>query len=214
MPLAGGKALPALESYALPVNVYKVPLRGSQLQRRRFTGTSAGTTRTVPPRPGWNTSTGAFMANGVLYKLNTNGVMTKMTFDGTNYGTASVVSASDALTYQSYWHSEVKKITGIFYDNGLVYYTKSGSQALFRRGFEVEDDVVGQLRFYSRSSVKWANTRGVWVSGRKLYFATTSGSLYSATWSRASHNIVPGTVTRVAGAGTGWASRVIFPFGG
>ena len=214
LPLDGGKSLPAPQSYALPVDVYKVALTSSQMQRRRFTGTSAGAATTVTPRPGWNTSTGAFMVGGVLYKLNTNGLISRMTFDGTTFGSATVMSTSDALSFQTDWHNDVKNITGVFYDNGFVYYTKAGTQALFRRGFEAEDDVVGQQRFYTRSSVKWANTRGVWVAGGKLYFATSSGSLYSATWSPAAHNLVPGTLSRVVGAGTGWASRVMFPFGG
>lgn len=215
LPLAGGEALPQPQSYGLPVDVFRVAPGSSQLQRRSFTGASAGTATTVPPRPGWNTSTGAFMVHGVLYKLNANGLVARMTFDGSTYGPASVVSTSDALVTQTDWHNDVKKITGVFYDNGFVYYTKSGAQALFRRGFESEDDVVGQQRFYTRTStVKWANTRGVFVAGNKLYFATVGGSLYSVTWNRAGHNVVAGTLSRVAGAGTGWASRVLFPFGG
>ena len=59
----------------------------TQLQKRSFTGTTAGTAANVPTGPGWGTSTGAFMVNGVLYKLNTDGSLSKMTFDGTNYGT-------------------------------------------------------------------------------------------------------------------------------
>jgi hypothetical protein len=182
LPLSGGKTLPQLQSNNLPVDIYKVASGATQLQKRNFTGTTADTAVNVPTGPGWNTSVGAFMVNGVLYKLNSDGTVSRMTFDGTNYGAATTVATADALTTQSDWHTDVKTITSIFYSNGFIYYTKSGTNALYRRAFEVEDDVVGQQRFSTtNSSINWANTRGAFVAGGKLFFATTSGSLYSAT---------------------------------
>ena len=210
LPLAGGAAARAA-GQQLPTDVYQVAPE-AQLQKRGFTGTTAGTAANVATGPGWSTSTGAFMANGVLYKVNSDGTVSKRSFDGTTYGTAAPVATADAIVFQTDWHTDAKTLTSLFYDNGRIYYTKSGTNALYRRGFEVEDDVVGQQRFSTTTgSINWSNVRGAFVAGGKLYYALTNGNLYSAGWSQATHNITS-TPTQVTGAGTGWASRAMFPF--
>ena len=77
-------------------SISKVATGGSQLQKTSFTGTTASTATNVPTGPGWGTSTGAFMVNGVLYKANSDGSLSKMTFDGTAYGAVSAVNTADA----------------------------------------------------------------------------------------------------------------------
>ena len=213
LPLSGGARLPQLQTNALPADLFRVSSGASTLTRRSFTGTSVGTSSNVPSGPGWGSSTGAFMANGVLYQAKTDGSFAKMTFDGTSYGPVSAVNTSDALVYQTDWHNDAKALTSLFYANGYLYYTKSGTNALYRRGFEVEDDVVGQQRFSTTTtSVNWSNARGAFVAGGKLYFANSNGNLYSATWNQSAHNITSGTVSQLTGAGTGWSARALFPF--
>ncbi len=73
LPLTGGKTLPPLAPTTLPVNIYRVASGASQLTSRTFNGTTAGTATNAPNGPGWSTSTGAFMVNGVLYKLSSDG---------------------------------------------------------------------------------------------------------------------------------------------
>ncbi len=211
LPLAGGGARPTVAASSLPADVYTVPTGGSALTRRAFSGTAVTGTSAVPTGPGWSSAAGAFMVNGVLYKANTDGSVTKQTFDGTAYGAAEPVSTSDALVYQSDWHTDVQTITTLFYAEGRIYYTKSGTNALYRRGFEIEDDVVGQQRFSTTTSgINWSSVRGAFVTGGKLYYATTGGQLYSATWNQAAHAPVAGTSVLLSGAGTGWASRAMF----
>ncbi len=213
LPLSGGARLPQLQTNELPANLYRVSSGASTLSRRSFTGTSVGTSSNVPSGPGWGSSTGAFMVNGVLYQAKTDGSFAKMTFDGTTYGSVSAVNTSDALVYQTDWHNDARTLTSLFYANGHIYYTKSGTNALYRRGFEVEDDVVGQQRFSTTTtSVNWSNARGAFVAGGKLYFANSNGNLYSATWNQSANNITSGTVSQLTGAGTGWSSRSLFPF--
>jgi hypothetical protein len=213
LPLNGGKSLPQLQTTTLPVDLYRVSSGASTLTRRSFTGTTVGTSSNVASGPGWTTAKGAFMVNGVLYKLNSDGTVSKMSFNGTSYGTAAAVSTSDALTYQSDWHTDVTTLTSIFYSGGFIYYTKSGVNALYRRAFEVEDDVVGQQRFSTTTtSINYANVRGAFVAGGKLYFASAAGNLWAATWTQASHNVVTGTAAIVSTAGTGWSAKVLFPF--
>ncbi len=214
LPLAGGSNLPQLQNTTLPVDIYKVMTGASQLQRRsNFDGSTAGAATNVPTGPGWGTSTGAFMVNGVLYKVNTDGSLSKMTFDGTSYGTASAVNTSDALAFQTDWHNDAKQLSSIFYSGGFIYYTKAGVNALYRRAFEVEDGVVGQQRFSTTTaSINWGNARGAFVAGGKIYNANAAGSLYSATWDQSAHAAVTGTNLAITGAGTGWNARAIFPY--
>ena len=211
LPLAGGKTLPPLQATTLPVDVYRVASGASQLIKRTFDGATAGTATNAPNGPGWSTSTGAFMVNGMLYKVSSDGSVAKMVFSGSSYGASSPVNTADALVFQTQWHTDAKTLTSIFYANGLIYYTKSGSNALYRRGFEVEDDVVGEQRFSTTTSgVDWSTVRGAFVVSNKLYYATTSGALFSATWNQAANAPVAGTVTQLTSAGTGWASRAMF----
>jgi PKD repeat protein len=212
LPLATGSTLPQLQTNTLPVDVYRVATAGSTLSKRNFTGTAVGTATNVATGPGWSTSTGAFMVNGVLYKTNTDGSLSRMTFNGTAYGTASAVNTADALVAQSDWHTDAKTITSLFYAEGRIYYTKSGVNALYRRGFEVESGVVGQQRFSTTTTgINWSNVRGAFVAGGKLYFANTNNQLSSATWDQTVHAPVAGTTVLLSGAGTGWTSRAMFP---
>jgi PKD repeat protein len=213
LPLAGGATLPQLQTNALPANLYRVASGASQLTRRSFTGTTATAAVNVPTGPGWGTSTGAFMVNGVLYKTNTDGSLSRMTFDGTNYGPATAVNTADALVTQTDWHNDAKTITSLFYAEGRIYYTLSGQNALFRRGFEIESGVVGQQRFSTTTTgVTWSAVRGAFVANGKLYYTNTAGLLFSATWNQAAHAPVAGTLVTLSAAGTGWASRALFPF--
>jgi PKD repeat protein len=218
LPLATGTKLPVLQTNTLPVTLYRVASGASQLTRRSFTGTTAGTAANVTPAgsaPAWSSSTGAFIVNGVLYTVSsTDGSLARRSFDGTTYGAAAPVTSSDALVVQADWHTDAKTITSIFYAGGFIYYTKSGTNALYRRAFEVEDGVVGQQRFSTTTAaINWTNVRGAFVVGNKLYFANTSGNLSSATWNQSTHNI-SGAVTQLSSAavGTGWSSRAMFPY--
>ena len=214
LPLAGGKTLPVLQPKTLPADVYQVVAGTAQLKRRSgFDGNTAAAPVNAPNGPGWGISTGAFMVNGVLYKVNSTGTLTQMTFNGATYGTGALVHTSDALVTQTEWHTDLKTLTSIFYSNGFVYYTKSGINTLYRRSFEVEDGVVGQQRFSATATgINLANVRGAFVASGKLYFATASGRLYQATWDQSVGTIVAGTVKQLVNAGLGWNSRALFPY--
>ncbi len=165
LPLEGGKRTPVVSPFTLPGDLYFVASGASQLVRRTHSGTALISSANAPNGPGWSTSVGAFMVNGILYKANSNGLLTKQTFDGTTYGTASPVNAADLLANQTDWHTDVKTITSLFYAGGNIYYTKSGTNALYRRGFETESDVVGQQRFSTTTSgINWSSVRGAFVA--------------------------------------------------
>lgn len=218
LPLATGKTLPVMSNPGLPTTVYSVSSGGSQLLRKEFDGTTATTPVNAPNGTvSWGSTVGAFVSNGVLYSAASNGQVTKRTFDGTSYGTASPVNASDALAVQTDWHNtDIPTMTSLFFYDGRIYFTRSGQSSLYSRGFETESDVVGQQRPTSGavSGISYSSIRGAFVANDKFYFANTSGQLFRADWSGRAP--VGGTAVQVSGPGIdgiNWASRSMFVLG-
>jgi hypothetical protein len=216
VPLSGGKTLPTIRSYALPASVYTVASGGSQLVRRSFSGTGVTATANAPAGPGWSTTVGAFMVNGVLYKATSSGVLTKQTFNGTTYGGASVVGEADKIIRQAVWHdTHVPSLTSLFYSNGRIYYTRSGQNVLYNRAFEVESGIVGQQVFTTAAptGITYSSVRGAFVAGGKFYYSDSTGRLFSASW----NGTAPSGSTRTQVSGPGkdsqkWASRAMFVY--
>jgi hypothetical protein len=213
LPLSGGKTLPTVSPYALPADVYTVAVGGSQLVRRTFDGTTATAASNAPTGPGWSTSVGAFMVNGNLYIARSDGTLTRQTFNGTSYGSPVKVATADALVPQTDWHgTDVPKLTSLFYSQGRIYFTRSGSTVLYTRAFEVEDDIVGQQRFSTAAptGISYSAMRGAFVAGGKLYFSNSTGQLFRADWNGSAP---VGSPVQVSGPGKdkqNWASRAMF----
>lgn len=215
LPLASGDALPPQQAAILPGDIYRVASGQAQLLRRGFDGNQVTSAADAPNGSGWGTSVGAFMINGELFTAYANRTLTRRTFDGTSYGPASTIDAADQLVYQDDWHiGDIPALTSLFYDRGWLYFTKSGSSSLFRRGFEPESGVVGQQLFSvpSPSGVSYASLRGAFVAGGRLYYATSNGSLNQADWG--DHGALAGTSTTLQPSGSGWASRAMFLYQG
>ncbi len=215
LPLASGEVLPPQEDHALPGDVFRVATGSDQLVRSEFDGTQVTTTANAPNGSGWGSTVGAFMVNGILYTAYSNGSITRRTFDGASYGPAVTVNAADQLVFQDDWHNgDVPTITSLFYHRGWIYFTKSGSSQLFRRGFEPESDVVGQQQFAvgSVAGVSYSSMRGAFVANGRLYFGSGDGTFAVADWS--GHGAVAGTSSTLSAAGSGWSSRAMFLYQG
>ncbi len=219
LPLSGGKTLPVIRSYPIPADIYTVASGGSQLVRRSFSGTGVTSKVNAPNGPGWSTTVGAFMVNGVLYKATSDGVLRKQTFNGTTYGPATVVETADLLRpegYQKVWHgTDVPSITSLFYSNGKIYFTRSGQSRLYNRAFEVESGIVGEQVFSTAApaGVSYYYMRGAFVAGGKFYYSNNNGQLFRASWSGTAP--VSWTSTQVSGPGKdtqNWASRAMFAY--
>lgn len=214
-PLGSGKKLSRPADATFPGVIYRVATGSSQLLRRDFDGAQVTAATNGPNGTGWGTAVGAFMIDGDLYTAYSNRTLTRRTFDGTTYGPETAVTTADQLVYQSDWHnSDVPSLTSLFYRHGWLYYTKSGSSQLFRRGFEPESGIVGQQVFSTPSvtGVSYSTVRGAFVADGQLWFASTNGTLNRADWG--THGAVSGTAQTVSSAGTGWSSRSMFLYQG
>ena len=195
--------------------------------------TAAGSDSTMTGNGGvsWSKSRGAFMAGNKLFYGYPDGGgnydLAWQTFDGSTFGPQTLLTApyhdpvwmnvatgsgptSPVQTYDgvlpNFYGSELKAVTGMFYWNGRLYYTKAnldkngnrttGIPGLFYRNFSVDSGIVGPTSTQVVSS-GFANAGGFMLNGGMLYMADrTTGNLLSMSFV----NGVPGTTqTPVSG---------------
>lgn len=213
---AAGASFPAYRTPTLPGTVYSGGFTG--LAGRSYDGTTAGAPQAAATGGiSWGSVRGAFMLNGWLYLAMSDGSFTRRTFDGTSYGAPVPVNTADLLVTDSAWHTDVRNLTGLFYDRGRIYYTTAGSSQLSYRYFNPEDDVVGAKKLTSSSVVNGfspAQVRGMFATGGQLYWATSDGNLRRMDWIQNAQSGVPsGTAQVVAGpalGGQSWAASSLF----
>jgi PKD repeat protein len=196
------------------------PANADDLRDVYFDGTTAQP-GTVAAGTGvdWSTARGAVMIDGSVYTGHADGSFVRRTFDGTSFGPAVPVDGSDRLVPLDNWHTDVSRITGLFFDRGRLYYTVAGSASLYYRGFTPQSDVVGALRYTASSGVPgidFSKVQGMFLAGGKLYFGSAlDGTLRRIDWS--ADGPVEGTATTVAGPaedGNDWRSRGMFLYTG
>jgi len=214
-----GVSFPAVNTPGLPNDLYVVAPSGSALSRRSYADGSVGASQAVSTG-GIDMSTvrGAFMLNGWLYLARSDGSFTKRTFDGTTYGTAVAVNTSDLITPLTDWRADIQASTGMFYDNGRIYFTRTGSTQLFYRYFTPQSDVVGAKRLVASNNVTgidFSQVRGMFGTGSRLYWATSNGVLHRIDWQQTGPSGVPvaGTAVNTSGPGIDanlWNSRALF----
>lgn len=211
-----GMKFAAIPTPRLPATVYAGS--GGGLTQRTFGGSGPGT-----PQPGptggldWTTVRGAFMLNGWLYVAHSNGEFTRRAFDGTSYGPKVAVSTHDRLVKLAGWRRDIKSMTGLFYDRGRIYFTRRGSSTLYYRYFNPQSDVVGAARLrVSRVSKSFnpASVRGMFTSGRHVYWSRADGALRRITWAQNHQSGYPrGSATVVSGPtvdGQSWLTTCLF----
>jgi hypothetical protein len=224
MPL-NGLVIPAVKTPTLPNDIYvggrQVPAPESTINRRSYSSGTVGPTTSVPNGGiDWNRVRGAFMLNGQLYVASSDGTFTRRTFTGSAYGAPVAVDTHDELTALTDWRNDIASSTGMFYDSGRIYFTRSGSNQLFYRYFTPQSDVVGAKRLVASGNVAgidFAQVRGMFTTGTALYWAKPDGSLNQITWQEGALSDVPvgGTASQVSGPGIDsnlWAARTLFLF--
>ncbi len=215
----GGTTFPGVRTPSLPNDVYTVK---TSIQRRPYTGSAFAAAQAVPSGGlVANNVRGAFMLNGYLYIAWSNGVFDRRTFDGTTYGAAEAVDTGSKLAAMTDWTSDISTMTGLFYDSGRLYFTKSGSATLNYRFFTPENKVVGAQRLTASANVSgidFTQVRGMFVTDGNLYWSTPSNDLRRLGWAQGAQSGRPvaGTATVVSSPavdGFNWASpRALFLF--
>jgi hypothetical protein len=234
-PFSGGNVVPAVHAGSLPGPVY---LAGSSvasgatadsLSSRSYDGSTAGPTTTLPAGGmSWSGVTGAFMLNGTLFYATSDNHFYQRTFDGSSYGPATAIDPYNDPTWDGVWSgvgtvnydglqpnfytaSELSKLTGIFYSNGSIYYTLSGSSKLYTRTFTPDSAVIGAVESTVPTTINFSTVSGMFTSGGYLYYATRAdGNLHRVAFSGGSPT---GTQTVVSGPGidgNNWTTNAMF----
>jgi PKD repeat protein len=190
---------------------------GDSAVRRSFTGTSAGAPVVVGSSGiEWSKARGAVLLDGNLYTAWADGHLYKRTFDGKSFGVAQDVNLNGLTQFSN----EMQQMTGMFYDNGRLYFTMAGSPTLHMRYFTTGSDVVGaglkDLQPFRVSDnvagIDWANVRGMFLAGNQLYWVNRStGTLNRIGWSNGAPLAGTGSVVSGPGIdGVDWRYRAMF----
>lgn len=192
-----------------------------QLSKRSFNGSVAGASIALPDGGvDWSDARGAFMVNGYIYMALSDGSFVRRSYNGTTLGAAEAVNAQDELVVLTAWQADAASATGMFYDNGRIYFTRSGSTSLYYRFLNLESGVVGAIRYTASGNVggiDFSKVKGMFLGGSKLYWATPNGDLHSIGWndgsSSASGSPQAGTDAVVSGPdldGNSWSAHALF----
>jgi PKD repeat protein len=213
-PTSGGKTLPAVNLGRLPGNVYSGGSAAQNyLRHRSFDGTTAGTVTTDDTGGiDWSSVRGAFMINNDLYTGSSDGTFSRRAYDGKTFGSATTIDAADQLTNETDWHNQVRSISGMFFANGRIYYTR-GTSSLYYRGFNSESGVVAALEGTASGNlpgVDWSTVGGMFAAGGKLYYVSTAdGKLRSLDFTGG----VPSGTPAVVDNGD-WRGQAVFLYAG
>ncbi|MGH3359759.1 MAG: PKD domain-containing protein, partial [Nocardioidaceae bacterium] len=174
------------------------------------------TTPVSSPGIDWSSVRGAAYLDGSLYTAWADGHLYKRSFDGTTFGAPQDVDLNGLTNFAS----EMQSMTGMFYENGRLYFTRAGSPKLEMRYFTVESDVVGaglrDLQPFTvannLSDLDWTRVRGMFLASDRLYWSDrTNGNLHRINWQNGAP--VAGTDVVVSGPGidgVDWRQRALF----
>lgn len=194
-PFDGGTTLPEDTVAQLPGKVYiAAPGTTSQpnkLVSRTVDGTTVGdeVTESVAGGMNWSDVRGTMLISNVLWYAKSDGRLYKRAFNGTSVGAEQLVNPyedpawdADEPTWKGrapdfYSSTRGGRTLGMFYDKdrGRMYYTRSGSSALYYRAFTPESGILGAEEVAVSSG--WSNVRGMFLSGDKLYYVAGNGTL-------------------------------------
>ena len=106
------------------------------------------------------------------------------------------------------WYTQLSTVTGMFYANGRIYYTRSGQNSLYWRWFSPDSGIIGGVEnTVTGGNITWSSTKGMFLDGGNLYVvSSTNGQLLKIGFV----NGAPTGTSTVADATTDWRGRALF----
>ncbi len=217
-PTAGGHAPAYQYPHPLGDDLYVVNANGDLKRSPAFTGNQPVApplaTPMSLPTPGGAVH-GAFMVGNTVYYGAVDNNLYKVSFDGTQFGTPSVVDTFGLNTYTGSNGNgfPVSKISGMGYASGRMYYTVANVSGLFYRYFETESSQVGSQRFPIPGTSSWGVVKGLTVasdsSGTYLFYSSGTKLYKNKLVNGVPSFLVPTNAPVVDGA-SDWTSAGLF----
>jgi PKD repeat protein len=173
----------------------------------------------------WTTVRNGVMVGRTLFYGQTDGMLYKRSFDGVSFGDPvavnpyidplwNTVETGSGPTGQTYvgvlptWYTQLSTVTGMFYANGRIYYTRSGQNSLYWRWFSPDSGIIGGVEnTVAGGNITWSSTRGMFVDGSTLYVvSSTNGQLLKIGFA----NGAPTGTSTVADTSLDWRGRAVF----
>ncbi|WP_313477351.1 PKD domain-containing protein [Microbacterium sp.] len=200
----------------------------SGLSRVWFTGEAVDEPVAAAPAGDidWSSVRGAVTIDGVLYYGTSDRELMRRTFDGETYGPATAVdpyndpywsdiNTGSGQTFRGTkpsFYNDIPSLAGLAYDSGRLYYTKTGSNKLWSRGFAPDSGVITQeVRDVGALAV--GGLGGIFFDedAQHLYFVTTAdGNLSVVPWVAGAASGAAAAVSGPAIDGVDWRGRALF----
>ncbi|MEX0754942.1 MAG: delta-60 repeat domain-containing protein [Actinomycetota bacterium] len=227
-PLAGGRSVPPSVVGTLPGQLYELRRSDGNMVRRSFDGSDLGSPSTVAPGVNWATARGSFEVSGVLYTGRDDGRLIARTFDGTSTGPAQTVELYDldsrdpASAFRipgtnlpvPRFDRHLMNATGMFFDQGRLYYTVAGEPRLYYRYFTPSSRIVGAVLHVADTSgangIDYGSLQGMTMADGQLFVVDAADRLASAPFT---NGVPDGPATPISGPGIDgidWTSRGLF----
>lgn len=166
----------------------------TSLTRVPFDGTTVGTPVAGDPRGiAWDDVNDAFLLGDTLFYASDDNYLYRRTYTETQTGPAErldpytdpewndVPTGSGSSTYGGrhpdlYRHLD--ELTGLFYADDRIYYTRQGRSSLYWRWFNADSGIVHPEVQTADGGLDWSDTAGMFLDGSTLYVVDgSSGDL-------------------------------------
>ncbi len=202
-PLIGGRTItPRNPPTASSGHLY-LSVGSGQLAKVPFTGSALGTATTVS-QPNYTGAGATWRVDDRIYWSRlVAGTPTGSRIDISLFNGGTIGVPWEASGYNDWYNPAL--LTGAFFLDGRLYYTRSGANNLYYRYFEIDGNYLGATEFaLPTTGVTWSAVRGMaWVNGRIVHGAT-DGSLRAVPFdpSAAPAPVVNGAGATVIATGT------------
>jgi PKD repeat protein len=173
----------------------------------------------------WTNVRNAVMVGHTLFYGQTDNFLYKRSFNGVTFGdpvqvnpyidplwnTVQTGSGPVGQTYAGVlptWYTQLPTVTGMFYANGRIYYTRSGVNSLFWRWFSPDSGIIGGIEnTVTGGNITWTNTKGMFIDGSTLYVvSSTNGQLLKIPFLSGA----PSGTSSVANTTLDWRGKAVF----
>lgn len=233
-PYAGGEKLASTKTGDVPGtvlwggNTAANPSTTALNTSRLTTGGAASTVVMSGTGVDWSKVRASMMVGPTVFLAQDDGYLHSRTFDGTTFGpdvkidpytNTEWANVDNNLggTYNgkvpSLYGSQMTQLTGMFFDQGKLYYTRSGQSSMQARWFSPDSGIMDE-RTFSVTGLDFSQTRGVFVAAGKLYYIRSDGSLWRVNWTNGAPSGTPEQVSAAGGGRPDFRNRALFLYTG